>query len=71
MGPGQQKNFDGNESKYELLEVKFLGYFRIQHLHQIKRSPTDDDIDFVEKNTTVFAEHIQYLDDKSLSIRDA
>ena len=38
-------------------------------------SPTDqnDDIDFVEKNATIFAKLIQYLDDKSLSliIRDA
>ena len=46
--------------------MKFLGYLRIQHLHQIVLSPTDqsDDIDFVEKNATVFAELIQYLDDK-------
>ena len=62
--------FDGDESKYELWEVKFLGYLRIQHLHQIILSPTDqsDDIDFVEKNATVFAELIQYLDNKSLSL---
>ena len=67
--------FDGDESKYELWEEKFLGYLRIQHLHQIILSPTDqsDDIDFVEKNANIFAELIQYLDDKSLSlvIRDA
>ena len=54
---------------------KFLGYLRIQHLHQIVQSSTDqsDDIDFIEKNATVFAELIQYLDDKILSlvIRDA
>ena len=25
--------FDGDGSKYELWEVKFLGYLRIQHLH--------------------------------------
>ena len=49
--------FDGDESKYELWEVKYLGYLRIQHLHQILLSLTDqsDDIDFLEKNTTVFA----------------
>ena len=67
--------FDGSESKYELWEVMFLEYLRIQHLHQIILSPTDqsDDMDIVEKNATVFAELIQYLDDKSLSlvIRDA
>ena len=50
--------------------MKFLGYLRIQHLHQIVLSPTDqsDDIDFIEKNATVFAELIQYLDDKNLSL---
>ena len=67
--------FDADESKYELWEVKFLGYLRIQHLHQIILSPTDqsDDMDFVEKNATIFAKLIQYLNDKSLSlvIRDA
>ena len=55
--------------------MKFLGYLRIQHLPQIILSPTDqsDVMGFVEKNATVFAELIQYLDSKSLSlaIRDA
>ena len=57
MGPGPQNIFDGNESKYELWEVKFLGYFRIQHLHQIILSPTDqsDYMEFIEKNATIFA----------------
>ena len=75
MGPGQQNFFDVNEFKYKLWEVKFLGYLRIQHLHQIILSPTDQssDMDFVEKNATVFSELIQYMDDKKLSlvIRDA
>ena len=62
--------FDCNESKYEWLEVKFLGYLRIQHLHQIQLSPTDqsDGMDFVEKNANVFTALIQYLDDKNLSL---
>ena len=62
--------FDNSESKYKLWEVKFLGYLRIQHLHQVILSPTDqsDDMDFIEKNAPVFAERIQYLDDKSLSL---
>ena len=48
--------FDNNESTYGLWEVKFLGYLRIQHLHQMVLSPTDqsDDMDFVEKNAIVF-----------------
>ena len=50
--------------------MKFLGYLRIQHLHQIILLPTDqnDDIDFIEKNATIFAELILYLDDKSVII---
>ena len=64
--------FDNNKSKYE---VKFLGYLKIQHLHQIILSLTDqsDDIDFIEKDATIFAKLTQYLDDKSLSLvmRDA
>ena len=76
MSPVQQNLFlDNDESKYELWEVKFFGYLRIQHLHQIILSPIDqsDDIGFVEKNATVFAKLIQYLDNKSLSLvmRDA
>ena len=70
-GPRKAKLFfDGDVSKYELWGVKFLGCLRIQHLHQIILSPTDqsDDMDFVEKNATVFPKLIQYLDDKSLSL---
>ena len=48
--------------------MKFLGYLRIHYLHQNILSPTDqsDDMDFVEKNATVFAGLIQYLDNKSV-----
>ena len=61
---------DDDESKYELWEVKFLGYLRIHYLHQIILSTTDQsyDMDFVEKNAAVFAKLIQYLNDKSLSL---
>ena len=46
--------------------MKFLGYLRIQFLQQIMLSPTDqsDDMDFVEKNASVFTKFIQYLDNK-------
>ena len=62
--------FDGDESKYELWEVKFLGCLKIQHLHPIILSPTDqsDDIDFIENKATVFAVLIQYLGDRNLSL---
>ena len=45
--------------------MKCLGYLRFQHLKQVVWSPKDqsDDMDFVEKNATVFAELIQFLVD--------
>ena len=47
---GSKTFFDDKESKYESWEVKFLGYLRIQHLHQIILSSTDQsDMDFVER----------------------
>ena len=41
-----------------------------EHLYQIILSPTDqsDDMGFLEKNVTVFAELIQYLDDPEFVI---
>ena len=55
MGPGQQNFFLW--WWIQVWEVKFLGYLRIQHLHQIILSPThqSDDMDLIEKNATVFA----------------
>ena len=75
MAQGCKTLFDGDVSKYGIWEVMILGYLRIQYSSQIILSLTDqsDDVDFVEKNPTVFAVLIQDLDDKSLSleIRDA
>ena len=57
--------FNGDESKYELWEVKFLGYLKIHQLHELILSLTvQTDLDFVEKD----AELIQFLDDTSLSV---
>ena len=70
MGPEQQNIF--------LVAVNpsmSCGKWSSLDIYQIILSPTDqsDDIDLVEKNAIVFAELIQYLDNKSLSlmIRDA
>src|SRR6218665_2937240 len=62
--------FDGDERKYELWEVKFLGFMRLQKLHNVFVSEEDTD---AERNAESFAELIQCLDDRSLSlvIRDA
>ena len=71
--------FDGDERKYELWEVKFLGYLRLKKLVETILTPLAPDAseeataaDSV-KNADAFAELIQYLDDRSLSlvIRDA
>ena len=66
--------FDGDEAKYELWEVKFLAHMRLQKLHKAitsSEAPTDEAD--IEKNAEAFAELVQYLDDRSLSliIRDA
>ena len=69
-GPSKQLLFDGDESKYELWEVKFLGHVRRQKLLDVltgTEAPDD------AKNTDAYAELVQLLDDRSLSLvfRDA
>ena len=61
--------FHGEGEKYELWEVKFLGYLRTVKLHDVVTA----DEPTAEKNAQVFAELVQLLDDTSLSlvIRDA
>ena len=64
--------FDGDERKYELWEVKFFSHLRLQKLLKYAEGRTNDPNDD-EKNAEVFAELMQFLDDKSISlvIRDA
>ncbi len=64
--------FDGDERKFEQWEIKFLGYMRLQKLKDTIVASGDDEIDD-DKNAEAFAELIQFLDDKSLSLvmRDA
>ena len=52
--------FDGDERKYELWEVKFLGFMWLQKLHNMFVSEEDPD---AEKNAEAFAELIQCLDE--------
>src|SRR6218665_3205982 len=68
-GPRMRLIFDGDERKYELWEVKFLGFMRLQKLHVFVSEEDPDP----EKNAEAFAELIQCLDDRSLSLvmRDA
>ena len=61
--------FHGDDTKFELWEVKFLGYLRSLKLHEVITADPPD----AEKNADVFSELVQLLDDTSLSliIRDA
>ena len=67
--PKRRIYFDGDESKFELFEVKFLGYLRLQNLHKVLEESTPD----ADGNARIFAELSLSLDDKSLFliIRDA
>ena len=69
MGPRGRLIFNGDEEKYELWEVKFLGHLRIQKLHVVLTTDSPD----ADQNACVYAELVQLLDDTSLSlvIRDA
>ena len=67
--------FDGNEERYELWEVKFLGHLRIQKLHDAilpENEGGSRDVD-ADKNAEAFAELSLSIDDRSLSLilRDA
>ncbi|GFR68045.1 CCHC-type zinc finger, nucleic acid binding protein a [Elysia marginata] len=77
-GPRSRLMFDGDERKYELWEIKFLGFMKIRDLDEILQNLDDEyQIDRstpqAKKNEEVFAELVQVLDDRSLSliIRDA
>ena len=73
-GPRRGLLFDGNESKYELWEVKFLGYMRLQKLYDIfVRLESEKEPPNEERQADAFAELVQCLDNRSLSlvIRDA
>ena len=55
--------FNGNESNFEIFEVKFLSYLRLCGLYEVTQNP--DSENDVELNAEVFAELIQCLDDRS------
>ena len=68
-GPRRVLIFDGDESKYELWEVKFLGYMRIQKLIDVVvRKAGKEAAPSAEKLANAFAELVQCLDDRSLAI---
>ena len=68
--------FDGDERNYELWETKFLAHLRLQGLKgTILKEPVsnedgdeEESDDDAEKNAEAYAELIQFLDDRSLSL---
>lgn len=70
-GPRHRLLFDGDEDKYELWEVKFLGHMRLQKLHDVIVKPAGEQEGqepSPEKLSEAFAQLVQYLDDRSLSL---
>ena len=64
-GRWQRLVFNGDENNFELWEVRFLGHMRMLGLKDTILSTDDPD---QEKNEECYAELIQFLDDKSLSL---
>jgi len=67
--------FDGNEERYELWEAKFIGYLRLQKLHDTILPEDEGGVARNDdgKNAEAFAELALSVDDRSLSLilRDA
>ncbi len=73
MGPRHRGlMFYGEENKYELWEVKFMGYMRLRKLSEIidPRSDARGEWTAIDEanNSDAFAELIQCLDDRSLAL---
>ena len=76
-GPGRRDNgsrwsrllFDGDETKYEIWETKFLGYLHTLGLKDaiLGKNLNGDETD-TEKNEEAYNEMRQFLDDKILSL---
>ena len=65
--------FDGHEPKYDLSEIKFLGFMTLHQLHEVILAEGKLDEKNAVKNIDAFTQLIQCLDDRSLSLvmRDA
>ncbi|GFO16134.1 CCHC-type Zinc finger, nucleic acid binding protein a [Plakobranchus ocellatus] len=66
--------FDGDERKFSLWETKFLGFMRVRNLHSVFKDLSNQDTPVdANKNEEAYAELVQVLDDRSVSliIRDA
>ena len=63
-GPRVKIRFNRDERKYEIWEAKFMGYLHILKLKETVESEEPN----AAKNVDVYAELIQVLDDRSLSL---
>lgn len=63
----QNLAFDGDERKFEIWEINILGYMKLRKLKETLVGTDDDAVD-QDKNETVFAELIPFLDERSLSL---
>ena len=76
-GPSRRDNgswwnrllFEGDETKYEIWEMKFLGYLHMLGLKDaiLGKNLNRDETD-TERNEEAYKELLQFLDDKSLSL---
>lgn len=60
--------FNGDETKYELWEVKFLAQMRLHKLYDVFVPNGEDTEPSASKKADAFAELVQCLDDRSLSL---
>ena len=67
-GPSRRLLFDGDEAKYELWKIKFLGYMRLHKLYDVILAENEPEEENVSKNIDAFGQLIQCLDDRSLSL---
>ena len=71
--PSARLIFDGDERKFELWEIKFLGYLRLKKLDATLTPLAEDANEEARaadatKNADAYAELIQCLDDRSLTL---
>ena len=55
-GPSRRLLFDGDEAKYELWEMKFLGFLRLHKLYDATLADKEPKEGDVEKNFDAFAQ---------------
>ena len=70
-GHRNQLYFDGDHTRFELLEVKFLGYMKLQKLLDVIVKPESKRIENApahDKLGEAFVELVQFVDDRSLSL---